>query len=211
MKKLLFILPLLYYSCTDDIVSDTNEVSPMISLTGIWKNLFAYYTNTVTGKIDTTVYVYPECPWIFDLDSDSTYAVGYYQRDFDYVFDENGIIIDQTWFCSEVFQYQGNVIIEGSEEDGTQSYYIEPTTYKWTANEYQIYWYSEMGEPNQDSLRAVVDYSLNGDTLIWESQHTRTFQGDLYGDTLYNSKVYFIKEDSEAEYTASVEITFEKQ
>ena len=200
MKKLIFILPLLYYSCTDDIVADTNEVAPMISLTGIWKTLFTYYTNTVTGKIDTTVYVYPECPMMFDLDSDSTYAVGYYQRDFDYVFDENGIIIDQTWFCSEDIHYQGIPIIEGSEEDGTLSYYIEPHTYKWTANEYQIYWYPEIGEPNQDSLRAIVDYSLNGDTLILESQHTRTSQGDIYGDTLYNSKAYFIKVENPLVY-----------
>ena len=33
----------------------TSEDDPMLSLAGIWENSFTYYTNTETGKIDTTV------------------------------------------------------------------------------------------------------------------------------------------------------------
>ena len=204
MKKLLFILPLLYYSCTDEMIIDTNEVAPMISLAGIWKTLFTYYTNTVTGKIDTTVYVYPECPRIYDLDSDSTYTYGYYEYHTDYEFDENGVVINVIRYCVETIHYVGSLIFGELDADGNvmegEPIYIDPHTYKWTANEYQIYWYPKTGEPNQDSLLAVVDYSLNGDTLIWESQHTRTFQGDIYGDTLYNSKVYWIKVENPLVY-----------
>ena len=204
MKKLIFILPLLYYSCTDDIVADTNEVAPMISLTGIWENSFTYYTNTETGKIDTTVYVYPECPSIFDLDSDSTYTYGYYEYHHDYELDENGVMINVIRYCVETIHYVGSLIFGELDADGNvmegEPNYIDPHIFKWTADEYQIYWYSQIGEANQDSLLAVVDYSFNGDTLILESQHTRTFQGDIYGDTLYNSKAYFIKVENPLVY-----------
>ena len=179
-------MPLLV-GCNNPL-GETNQAEPMLSLAGIWESLFVYYTNTETSKIDTTVYIYPECPPIFDLDSDSTYTYGYYDEHTKYELDENGVVIGQISFCSEYIHYVGTL-----EEDEDQSYYIDPHTYKWTADEYQIYWYSEIGEANQDSLLAVVDYSFNGDTLIFESQHTRTWQGDIYGDTLYNSKVYFIK------------------
>ena len=81
------------------------------------------------------------------------------------------------------------------EEDEDQSYYIDPHTYKWTADEYQIYWYGGIGEADQDSLRAVTDYSLNGDTLIWESQHRRFIPENIYGDTLFSVKDYLVKDD----------------
>ena len=51
------------------------------------------------------------------------------------------------------------------------------------------------------------DYTINGDTLMWKDQrpYTRTFQGDIYGDTLYNSKGYFIKVENPLVYLPKLE------
>ena len=107
MKKLIFILPLLYYSCTDEMIIDTNEVAPMISLTGIWKTVFSYYTNTETGKRVTFVYVYPTCPTIVNLDRDSTFTYGYYDNYTDYELDENGV---QIGWCTALPPQTGPVL-----------------------------------------------------------------------------------------------------
>ena len=205
MKKLILLSILLIVGCdssSNGVI--TNQAEPMLSLAGIWENSFTYYTNTETGKIDTTVHVYPECPSIFDLDSDSTYTYGYYEYHHDYELDENGVMINVIRYCVETIHYVGSFIYGELDADGNvmegEPNYIDPHIFKWTADEYQIYWYSQIGEANQDSLLAVVDYSFNGDTLIFESQHTRTWQGDIYGDTLYNSKVYFIKVENPIVY-----------
>jgi len=54
MKKLLFILPLLYYSCTDDIVADIGGA----------KNIFLKTIQVKTGKFqkkdETNIYLQPD-------------------------------------------------------------------------------------------------------------------------------------------------------